>query len=137
MGEAEAQDWEAVRPGVKCLQECEDFLEERASWRGAGTTPGASRTGGTPEGISGLALESPWLQPGCRGMKAGAPPPCQPLSPPGFPHSRPGPVITAPEVGQPLDVQVERDGLGLASIDLVSVEKEPATMPLLLRGEPG
>lgn len=33
-GEAEAQDWEAVRPGVKCLQECEDFLEERASWTG-------------------------------------------------------------------------------------------------------
>ena len=78
MGEAEAQDWEAVRPGAKCLQECEDFWEKRASWRGPGTTPRASRTGGTPEGISGLALESLWPRLGCGEQRWGLPLPVSP-----------------------------------------------------------
>ena len=38
----------------------------------------------------------------------------------------PGLVIAAPEVGQPLDVQVEGDGLGLPRVDLISAGEAAA-----------
>lgn len=44
---------------------------------------------------------------------------------PPLPGSRPGLVVTAPEVGQPLDVHVEGIGLCLPRVDLISREENP------------
>ena len=86
---------------------------------------------GYPGGHCRPGTGEPVAPAGARGNEGWGSPSLSVPVPPGFPHSRPGLVITAPEVGQPLDVQVERDGLGLTSIDLISGEKEPAAVHLV------